>query len=181
MKTKLEGLSLRLRIHPLPSIVLFGLLSLNLGVIAQPLRLIQEPRLVGIRGLPFCAFIYYEDKNDSRSYVRILMDQVEITQDNLRTLFQRISEEHPSSLPLEVQVDIDLRTAGAIANGELHSIAGRSSPNNNGSDHDRKSEASNVEAPHGAFYMRTETVELFRYNPNYPKFGMKTVILRGKE
>jgi len=31
------------------------------------------------------------------------------------------------------------------------------------------------------FYTRRSDVELFRYNPNYPKEGMKTVILRGKE
>lgn len=32
-----------------------------------------------------------------------------------------------------------------------------------------------------AFYKRNKSVELFRYNPDYPKAGNKTVIIRGKE
>jgi hypothetical protein len=32
-----------------------------------------------------------------------------------------------------------------------------------------------------AFYKRDARVELFRYNPNYPETGLKTVIIRGKE
>lgn len=31
------------------------------------------------------------------------------------------------------------------------------------------------------YYRRTKEAELFRYNPNYPDPGLRTVILRGKE
>jgi hypothetical protein len=141
----------------------------------------QSDRLRAIKELPFCAFIFFESKSAVRLYVGIVMDQDDITEDNLRLLFRLISEKYPvhmisekdHPMPLEAQVYTDLRIPGALANNEMVSVGGKS---NTALNTKKKKAASG-----GAFYMRNETVELFRYSLNYPEDGMKTVILRGKE
>lgn len=142
----------------------------------------QVDGLSAVRGLPFCAFVFFEVENPTTFFVGILMDKGDMSEDNLKLLFQSISrkyppqslyEKHNGPLPLEARVYTDLRIPGALANNEMISASGKRSTSSR--------EDSRNPVPNTAFYMRTEAVELFRYNPTYPEHGTKTVILRGKE
>lgn len=123
--------------------------------------------LKSIKGLPFSALIFFESKSDVRFFIGILMDQDDISEDNLRLLFRSLSEKYPLPDPLEAQVYTDMWKPSALTRNEVISVDGKT-----------KGQSS---APHGAFYLRRQSVELFRFNPNYPEHGMKTVVLRGKE
>ncbi|MEK6288223.1 MAG: hypothetical protein AABO57_21095 [Acidobacteriota bacterium] len=130
----------------------------------------------------FALSFLFDVENPTSFFVGILMDKEDMSESNLKLLFQSISKKYPPQLlfekhgrplPLEARVYTDLRIPGALANNEMISVSGTRSTSS--------SEESRNPTRSRAFYTRTEAVELFRYNPNYPEHGTKTVILRGKE
>jgi hypothetical protein len=139
---------------------------------SQGIPMPEHDRLRSVKGLPFSALVFFEDRDAMRLFLGILMDQDDIGEENLKLLFHVVSEKYPPPETLEVQVYTDLRVPGALANGEIVNVGGSRSV---------RSVKTPVDVPGGAFYLRRETLELFRYNPKYPEAGMKTVILRGKE
>jgi hypothetical protein len=161
-----------------------GLFLIACGGSFSHIQAMPQDKLSSIKNLPFCAMIFFEDLSNSRQDVRVIMDQDDISENNLKLLFSEISRKYSASIPLDVLVYTDLIEPGALANGE--NISGGNEPSSLGKDNkrskvaDRKNRISNG-VPRGAFYMRRENVELFRYNPSYPDYGMKTITLKGKE
>jgi hypothetical protein len=92
------------------------------------------------------------------------MDPAEVTEDNLRLLFGNLSTRYSSPPRLEITVFTDVEQLAPLATG--HALSGR--------EYDSK-------VNQRADYYRDERKELFSYNPNYPKRGLRTVMLRGKE
>jgi hypothetical protein len=119
---------------------------------------------------PFCALILREflKRGDRGREIHILIEPDQVTEDNLRLLFKAISEKYPPPLLLEAWVYTDVEQLAALATRSGHSFY-------------PDTRAREGKERQWAYYKRTEEVELFRYNPNYPESGMKTVILRGKE
>ena len=134
-------------------------------------------RLFGLKDLPFCAIVFDEDFKNTETTaanelaVRILMDQDDVSESNLRQLFALVSKRYPSPQDLYAYVETDARSVADVVNQERYNIGKR--PGQSGKSSSR--------GPGGAFYRRSAKVELFRYNPDYPAWGMKTVILRGTE
>lgn len=121
---------------------------------------------ISVEGLPFCALILSNvyDKRQKERTVDILMEPHQVNEDNLRLLFRSLSERFPDDLTFKAWVNTNVKQLAMLATG-----MGGSGP------------AQGKRALQLAYYRRTEKEELFRYNPNYPKAGEKTVIIRGKE
>jgi len=122
--------------------------------------------VISMEGLPFCALILSNvyDKRQRERTVDILMEPDQVNEDNLRLLFRSLSEKFPADPTLKAWVNTNVKQLAMLATG-----MGGSGPAQG---------TSNLQL---AYYRRTEEVELFRYNPNYPKAGEKTVIIRGKD
>lgn len=127
----------------------------------------QADKTTAIDNLPFCALVLrvfvYEHGARTRTY--ILMEPDGVTETNLRLLFEKVGQMHASTLSLEVVIYTDVEQLGFLATRQTHS----------GLPNFKRNEA------RSAYYRRDQQVELFRYNPNYPDTGLKTVIIRGKE
>ena len=119
---------------------------------------------MSITGLPFCVLVLRVFTSDfyPRVRVHVLMEPDKITESNLRLLFEKISEQHPTTSSLDAMVYTDVEQLGVLATR-------RALSNSKGTESQL------------AYYRRDDRVELFRYNPDYPKSGLKTVIIRGKE
>lgn len=124
-------------------------------------------KTTAVPDLPFCALVLrvFDDEHYPRVRVYILMEPDKVTEDNLKILFGRVGELHRSSSSLEAFAYTDVEQLGFLATRQAHS----GSPN-------FKRKESQL-----AYYRRDDQVELFRYNPNHPKSGLRTVIIRGKE
>jgi hypothetical protein len=125
-------------------------------------------KTVAIRELPYCALILraFLGSDDSSRKVFVLMEPDNINEENLRLLAKTMSDRYPPPLFLEVHVTTDVKQLATLVTNSNISGSG------------------NYEAPgkkelQWAYYRRSEEVELFRYNPEFPKPGMKTVILKG--
>lgn len=137
----------------------------------------QSPPLTAVEGIPFSALIYFEDHNDWEYDIRLIMAPEQVTEQNIRLLGKILSRKYPPPKPLAVHVTTDLESPCQAARG----VGGAFDPGEN-EPKNRQKEKKEIEVRQWAFYTRRADVELFRYNPNYPKDnGMKTVILRGKE
>jgi hypothetical protein len=79
---------------------------------------------------------------------------------------------YPETVSLEAYVDTNLRA--------FTSLITRESVTTVAIDNKMTAKAT-VVGFSGAVYLRNGRVELLRYNPNYPRQGMRTVILRGRE
>ena len=133
----------------------------------------DDNMITALKGTPFSALIFYESVSRSTAFVGILMDQSDISEDNLRLVFRLLSDKYPSAPLLESYVYTDMVRPASLIKGEMISADGVPPP----PALRNKPKASS----RGAYYTRSEKVELFRFDPNYPDDGMKTVILRGKE
>ncbi|MEK6410026.1 MAG: hypothetical protein AABN34_24140 [Acidobacteriota bacterium] len=130
----------------------------------------QWDKTVALKQLPYCALVLRAligPDNSSRE-IFLLMEPDQVTEGNLRLLSRVLSERYPPPLSLEVRVTTDVEQLASLATNSGHTAH----PDN---------EARGKKEMQWAYYRRSEDVELFRYNPNYPKAGMKTVILKGKE
>ena len=122
-----------------------------------------------IRGIPFCVFILRDsvikesDENKSRE-LHVLMEPENFSEVILTDLFRVLSERFPTPQSMQVLVYSDIEQLRKLVIG-----IGQSG------------DESAIKKHQSAYYTRTKQVELFRYNPNFPELGMKTVILRGKE
>jgi len=141
-----------------------------------------------LKELPFCAFILRDfllEESSPEREIFILMEPDEVTEDNLRLLFNVVSEKYPKPLDLKVWVKTDVEDLKVLATGVL--ITGDPPQKNSevsGKEGNSSSNNSNKKTRRihqWAFYIRNKDVELFRYNPNYPEEGMKTVMLRGNQ
>lgn len=137
-----------------------------------------------IKGVNFSALIvrdFLEESGDRTVY--ILMDPSEVNEGNLHTLFKIISEKYPKVSTLRAWVRTDIQNleslvTGVIITGARGQEKKETQDGNNGVSPASKSKEHKNQR---AFYFRTEEVELFRYNPNYPEPGSQTIILKGKE
>lgn len=122
--------------------------------------------VIAVKDVPFCALILsnFYDKNERERTIDILMEPHNVNEDNLALLFRAVSEKFPDEPTLKVWVNTNVKQLATLATG-----IGGSGPSQ------RRRELQL------AFYQRTPTLELFRYNPNYPKRGEKTVLIRGRE
>ncbi|MEK6301803.1 MAG: hypothetical protein AABO41_13920 [Acidobacteriota bacterium] len=120
-----------------------------------------------LSGLPFCALVLrvFVDEANSSTRVYVLMETDNVTEANLRILFERISRQHSSPSSLEATVYTDVDQLAFVATGQAHS-----------GEWDRSSKLRQL-----AYYRRDAQAELFRFNPDYPAAGLKTVILRGRD
>jgi hypothetical protein len=121
-------------------------------------------KIQAIKGIPFCAIILGNNPEGfwkSRE-IYVLMEQAEITENNLRILFQSISDSNPEPPDLSVTVYTDIKQLKPLVLDGCISGGGS-------------------KVLHGAYYNRRKNVELFRYNPNFPEPGLQTVTLKGKE
>jgi hypothetical protein len=89
------------------------------------------------------------------------MDQTEVTESNLRTLFQLLSDSKKAPIDLRIWVMTDAEQLK-----EFYSDGGLS--------------GDGARVLKGAFYRREKDKESFRYNPKFPEQGMVTITLRGK-
>lgn len=120
-----------------------------------------------VEGLPFCALVLrvFVREKGARVVTYLLMDPEEVTEQNLRMLFEKISAQHASAPFLESMVYTDVEQLGFLATHQAHSGL----PN---------LPAKELQS---AYYRRDDRVEFFRYTPDYPRSGLKTIVLRGKE
>jgi hypothetical protein len=137
-----------------------------------------------IKGLPFPAFILREYLGEFQPglEVHILMDPDDVTEDNLRLLFELVSEKYTKAKRLVAMVSTDIEQLESLITGYI--ITG--SPPQEKADVNEETTSkvqkrSRKRIHKWAYYRRTKEVELFRYNPDYPNDGMKTIILKGKE
>ena len=130
-----------------------------------------------IQGLPFCALTLREffDRDLPERTVYVLMEPTQVNEGNLHLLFRFISQRFPDDQILKVWVDTDVEQLDFIATGRMVTV----SPGFGTTAKPQAEESKRVLQM--ALYKRTKSVELFRYNPNYPKSGERTVIIRGKE
>lgn len=136
-----------------------------------------------LKGLPFCALVLRDHLADSdrRRVLNVLMDPDDVAEGNLVLLFRVLSEKYPSPVALEVWVNTDVEQLSLLASGVLIHKADpplRPSTGNQGAGSEAKIRGRVLQL---VFYRRSKDVELFRYNPNLPEEGSRTVILRGKE
>lgn len=119
-----------------------------------------------IDGLPFCALILSNvyDKAERERRLDILMEPGLVTESNLYLLFRILPKKFQDDARLVIWVNTNVKQLAMLATG-----MGGSGPSKRG------------RTLQLAYYRRTQTVELFSYNPNYPKPGEKTVIISGKE
>ena len=117
-----------------------------------------------LKGLPFCVLVLWDGfrKFDGSRQIHMIVESSEVTETNLSLLFKVVSEQCPES-SLAVWVYTDVEQLAALSTGMQ--ISGE----------EKKSRHQL------AYYKKTDKVELFRYNPNYPEEGMTTVLLRGRE
>ena len=137
-----------------------------------------DDKLVAVEDVPFSAIIYFQENNQSFRHVNILMAPEQVTLDNLRLLFQKLSEKYVTAKPLRIYVNTRLEELSSYITGKFYAADPPAK-----SERDKKEKVEkDTEVRQWAVYIRTENVELIRYNPDYPKEnGMKTIILRGKE
>jgi hypothetical protein len=136
----------------------------NLVALSQPH--VRSNSTQSINELPFCAFILRSLDSRRGHEVYVLTEQDQITEGNLILLFKAVSDRNPNPSLLEVFVNTDV--------DQLRSLVVHM---NTSGDFREKPE----KRYQWAYYKRSEKVELFRYNPNYPEDGLKTVIIRGTE
>ncbi len=119
-----------------------------------------------IKELNFCALTlrnYINDDENSRE-MYVLIDPEQITETSLAQLFEALSKRYSKPFSLEVTVYTSIKQLRTLVTGMGISHADK------------------IEGKHrSAYYKRTVQVELFRYNPDFPEPGMKTIVLRGKE
>jgi hypothetical protein len=141
-----------------------------------------------LKELPFCAFILRDfllEESSPEREIFILMEPDEVTEENLKLLFKVVSEKYLKPLALKVWVKTDIEDLKELATGVM--ITGDPPPKNSEVSGKEKIVSSNElnkktkRIRQWAFYIRNEDVELFRYNPDYPEEGMKTVMLRGSQ
>ena len=131
-----------------------------------------------IQGQPFCALILREfsDPDRKERTIYVLMEPSQVNEGNLHLLFRHLSQQFPDDPILRVIVHTDVEQLAVLATGHLVTASpARVVPDSSAQEKESKRVLQLV------FYKRTESVELFRYNPNYPKSGEKTVVIRGKE
>jgi hypothetical protein len=117
-----------------------------------------------IKGLPFGAFILGNMPKGiwGGREVYVLMEQAEVKESNLRTLFQLLSDSKKAPIDLRIWVITDAEQLK-----EFYSDGGLS--------------GEGARVLKGAFYRREKDRELFRYNPNFPEQGQVTITLRGNQ
>jgi hypothetical protein len=162
--------------------ILLSILVLSFGVVGEPYAGQQARNgrwneTTAIHGLPFCALTLREffDRDQHERTVYVLMEPSQVNEGNLHLLFRSISQRFPNDPNLKVWVDTDVEQLGTLATGQMVTV----SPGFGATAEALPTESKRVLQM--ALYKRTESVELFRYNPNYPKSGERTVIIRGKE
>jgi len=137
---------------------------------------------LAVKELPFCALIMTDFLTEDRSMraLYILMDPNEITEFNLSQLFKTLSQKYSKPVDLEVWVYTNLSDIAHIVTGRFSTRAKAKLPESKDGSETKDSEvAEKVEK--WAYYKRADTVELFRYIPEPPEKGLKTVVLRGKD
>ncbi len=127
-------------------------------------------KTVALKELPYCALILraFLGPDDSSREIFVLMEPDNVNEENLRLLARALSEKYPPPLSLKAWIETDVKQLATLITNSNSS----SYPDNH---------ASGKKELQWAYYRRSEEVELFRYNPEYPKPGMKTVILKGEE
>lgn len=131
-----------------------------------------------IDGLPFCAFVLrvIYDASEGERTVYVLMEPRAANENNLYLMFRALSERFPGDPSLKVWAYTDVEQCAFLATGTMMT----SSPAEGVPDTSALGRASK-RVLQLARYKRTKSVELFRYNPDYPKPGERTVLIRGKE
>lgn len=150
----------------------FGCTTLSFGKIS--LQNNEESNTTrAIKGLPFYAFILREfvSEDGSSREINVLMEPNQVSETNLRLLFRNFSRKFPAPISVEVWVYTDVEQLDTLSTNQITDVA----PARGATPKEKKV------AHQLVYYKRTKDVELFRYNPNYPKVGEKTVILRGRE
>jgi hypothetical protein len=127
-----------------------------------------------VTGLDFCALIlreFFDTKTGERT-LYLLAEPKEVTESRLQSLFASLSAKYADDSSLEVWVETDVEQLGSLATGRMVTVSPREHSD------DRVEDKKVLQL---ALYKRNSSVELFRFNPNYPKSGEKTIIIRGQE
>lgn len=165
-------------------IIIFCFLGISFDVRSyNPTADNQWNRTTAIKGLPFCALVlrnFVEEDDSPRREVYVLMETSQVTEDNLTLLFKGLSEAYVKPQDLTVWVYTDVEQLGILATGTFSDLA-PAEPKDDGVAIDETSiKANRKRQDQLAYYKRARGAELFRYNPNYPQPGTKTVLLMGK-
>ncbi|MEK6288222.1 MAG: hypothetical protein AABO57_21090 [Acidobacteriota bacterium] len=146
----------------------------------------QSQQTLALTQLPFCALVLRSYKvSDSSDHVYVLMAPAQVTEENLRELFQSLSDAYSKSTLLQVSVYTDVRQLDFLATGLAQSgpddpvRAKPKSPSRAADSTDK--ERNKPDEYQWAYYVRWKDGEFFRFNPDFPKKGTKTVTLRGKQ
>lgn len=165
-------------------IIIFWLLGASSDVrSSNPTADDKWNRTTAIRGLPFCALVLrnFVDEDDSpRREVYVLMETSQVTEDNLTLLFRALSEAYVKPQDLTVWVYTDVEQLGILATGTFSDSVPAEPKDDGVANDETPTGASRKKQDQLAYYKRTKGAELFRYNPNYPQPGTKTVMLMGK-
>lgn len=163
--------------------IMAPILVLCLAMMGEP-YFAQQPRdgrwneTRAVQGLPFCALTLREffDRDQHERTIFVLMEPPHVSEGNLNLLFRSMSQRFPDDPVLKVWVYTDVEQLAFLATGQMVTVSpAQGAPDANAQGKEKK------RVLQLAFYKRTESVELFRYDPNYPKSGERTVIIRGKE
>jgi hypothetical protein len=138
-------------------------------------------KIEAIKQLPFCALKVMTLESQFGREVHILMEPDEVTESNLLLLFRVVSEKNPEPLELETFVSTDIQQLRSlVTNMNTSATLSEEDSEKTGSDVISTSSQRKAEKK-WAYYKRTNQVELFRFNATFPRPGMKTIVLRGKE
>jgi hypothetical protein len=135
-----------------------------------------------IKDLPFGALLFrdFYDREDRSRELYVLTEPESVTELNLHLLFGVLAEAVPQSESLQVWVYTDVEQLSALATGQQGTVA-LSREQSEEFERDRSKGGNNKAVKQLAYYRRFKEVEFYRYNPEYPKPGHKTVMIRGKE
>ena len=164
-------------------VLLFLCVPALIGVAAESKKQEKKvPATLAVKELPFCALIVsdYIAEDSSTRTLYVLMEPTEVTEHKLSQLFKTISQKYPKPIELHVWVYTNLSEIAHIVTGQFVTKAKAQLPDSKDGSQGRDSEVAEEEEK-WARYKRTETVELFRYIPEPPEKGLKTVVLRGKD
>jgi hypothetical protein len=162
---------------------LFLLLASNATLRADSKNQVQGTQ--ALTQLHFCALILRVHNVSSTSqHVYVLMEPERVTEQNLRELFRSISSTYGGSDLLQVSVYTDIRQLEFLATGQAQSGPDNPAISEGKSGSATRSlskEQNRISDYRWAYYVRWDGGEFFRFNADFPKTGITTVVITGKQ
>jgi hypothetical protein len=120
--------------------------------------IIFSNEIIGARGNP----------QDAYRSIGVLLDRRAFSEETLKELFKLLSERFPKPNTLEIWVSTNLKQVPTLEESEAGAIS--EAPDNPA-----------LDRYPSALLIRQDGNELFRYTPDPPSTGTKTVILKGRD